>query len=155
MAEWYMADVMEVEDANAAVRARIAAGEKREDGEELQEATYTQLLMGITKASPVSYTHLKEYRDMREKYEDDFRAGMDAEAVKELLQQLDLEQLSEQLHAALKTTSGPVSYTHLFKSPRPAAATLPVSAFLPFSLAMGHGRFPAPADGSFQVLGQL
>ncbi|MFQ7018769.1 MAG: hypothetical protein ACLRRI_03820, partial [Oscillospiraceae bacterium] len=43
----------------------------------------------------------------------------------------------------------------LFKSPRPAAATLPVSAFLPFSLAMGHGRFPAPADGSFQVLGQL
>ena len=46
-----MADVMEVEDANAAVRARIAAGEKREDGDELQEATYTQLLMGITKAS--------------------------------------------------------------------------------------------------------
>ena len=48
----------------------------------------------------------KEYRDMREKYEDDFRAGMGAEAVKELLQQIDLEQLSEQLHAELKTTSG-------------------------------------------------
>ena len=48
----------------------------------------------------------KEYRDMREKYEDDFRAGMGAEAVKELLQQIDLEQLSEQLHAVLKTTSG-------------------------------------------------
>ena len=46
-----MADVMEVEDANAAVRARIANGEVREDGEPLQEATYTQLLMGITKAS--------------------------------------------------------------------------------------------------------
>ena len=46
-----MADILEVEDANAAVRARIANGEKREDGEELQEATYTQLLMGITKAS--------------------------------------------------------------------------------------------------------
>ena len=27
----------------------------------------------------------KEYRDMREKYEDDFKAGMGAEAVKELL----------------------------------------------------------------------
>ena len=40
-------------------------------------------------------------------------------------------------------------------SPRPAAATFPVSAFLPFSLAMGHGRFPALADGSFQVFGQL
>ena len=30
----------------------------------------------------------KEYRDMREKYEDDFDAGMGAEAVKELLQQI-------------------------------------------------------------------
>ena len=39
----------------------------------------------------------KEYRDMREKYEDDFDAGMGAEAVKKLLQQMDLEQLSEQL----------------------------------------------------------
>ena len=48
----------------------------------------------------------KEYRDMREKYEDDFDAGMGAEAVKKLLQQIDLEQLSEQLHAELKTTSG-------------------------------------------------
>ena len=48
----------------------------------------------------------KEYRDYREKYEDDFRAGMGAEAVKELLRQIDLEQLSEQLHAELKTTSG-------------------------------------------------
>ena len=30
-----------------------------------------------------------------------------------------------------------------------------VSAFLPLSLAVGHGRFPTLADGSFQVLGQL
>lgn len=30
-----------------------------------------------------------------------------------------------------------------------------VSAFLPFSFAVGHGRFPALADGSFQVFGQL
>ena len=48
----------------------------------------------------------KEYRDMREKYEDDFKAGMGAEAVKELLAQLDLEQLSEQLRAELKNASG-------------------------------------------------
>ena len=47
----------------------------------------------------------KEYRDMREKYEDDFKAGMGAEAVKELLEQIDLEQLSEQLRAELKTAS--------------------------------------------------
>ena len=48
----------------------------------------------------------KEYRDMREKYEDDFQAGMGAEAVKQLLQDIDLEQLSEQLHAELKNASG-------------------------------------------------
>ena len=46
-----MADVLEVEDENERVRRRIANGEVREDGEPLQEATYTQLLMGITKAS--------------------------------------------------------------------------------------------------------
>ena len=48
----------------------------------------------------------KEYRDMREKYEDDFDAGMGAEAVKKLLQQIDLEQLSQQLRSELKDASG-------------------------------------------------
>ena len=48
----------------------------------------------------------KEYRDMREKYEDDFQAGMGAEAVKKLLQDIDLEQLSNQLHTELKNASG-------------------------------------------------
>ncbi len=47
----------------------------------------------------------KEYRDMREKYEDDFRAGMGAEAVKELLQKIDLDSLSEQLRQELKNAS--------------------------------------------------
>jgi len=47
----------------------------------------------------------KEYRDMREKYEDDFKAGMGAEAVKELLEQIDLETLSVQLREELKTAS--------------------------------------------------
>ena len=47
----------------------------------------------------------KEYRDMREKYEDDFKAGMGAEAVKELLEQINLEELSEQLREELKTAS--------------------------------------------------
>ena len=47
----------------------------------------------------------KDYRDYREKYEDDFRAGMGAEAVKELLQQIDLESLSQQLREELKTAS--------------------------------------------------
>ena len=47
----------------------------------------------------------KEYRDMREKYEDDFKAGMGAEAVKELLEQIDLEELSVQLREELKNAS--------------------------------------------------
>ena len=48
----------------------------------------------------------KEYRDMREKYEDDFEAGMGAEAVKKLLQDINLEELSESLRAELKDASG-------------------------------------------------
>ena len=48
----------------------------------------------------------KEYRDMREKYEDDFQAGMGAEAVKKLLADIDLEQLSAQLHAELRNAAG-------------------------------------------------
>ena len=47
----------------------------------------------------------KDYRDYREKYEDDFRAGMGAEAVKELLEGIDLEELSAQLREELKTAS--------------------------------------------------
>ena len=48
----------------------------------------------------------KEYRDMREKYEDDFKAGMGAEAVKELLHRIDCDKLSEELRAELKDASG-------------------------------------------------
>ncbi len=48
----------------------------------------------------------KEYRDMREKYEDDFQAGMGAESVKILLQDLNLDELSEQLRKELKDASG-------------------------------------------------
>ena len=47
-----------------------------------------------------------EYHQMYEKYEDDFRVGMGAEAIKELLQEIDLEQLSEQLKTELSTASG-------------------------------------------------
>ncbi len=46
-----MVDISELKAANADLAARRAAGEKREDGSELLDATYTQLLMGITKAS--------------------------------------------------------------------------------------------------------
>ncbi len=48
----------------------------------------------------------KEYRDMREKYEDDFEAGMGAEAVKRLLSDIDLDALSAQLREELQQASG-------------------------------------------------
>jgi DNA-directed RNA polymerase subunit beta' len=48
----------------------------------------------------------KEYRDMREKYEDDFQASMGAEAIKLLLSEIDLDRTSEDLKDELVTASG-------------------------------------------------
>ncbi len=48
----------------------------------------------------------KEYRDMREKYENDFDAGMGAEAIKKLLEDIDCEKLSEELRAEMKDATG-------------------------------------------------
>ena len=47
-----------------------------------------------------------EYNDMREKYEDDFEAGMGAESIQKLLAEIDLEQLSAQLKEELESASG-------------------------------------------------
>ncbi len=47
-----------------------------------------------------------EYREMREKYGNDFVAGMGAEAVKKMLVELDLHQLQEDLRTELKEVSG-------------------------------------------------
>ena len=48
----------------------------------------------------------KEYRDLREKYEDDFQASMGAEAIKTLLEEIDLEKESVELKDELATASG-------------------------------------------------
>ena len=48
----------------------------------------------------------KEYRDMREKYEDDFKAGMGAEAIQALLAEIDLDKESEELKTELENSSG-------------------------------------------------
>ncbi len=48
-----------------------------------------------------------EYKSAREKYEDDFRAGMGAEAVRELLAEIDLEALSKELREKLAEATGP------------------------------------------------
>ena len=47
-----------------------------------------------------------EYNDMREKYEDDFKAGMGAESIKELLAEIDLDSLSAELKEELEAASG-------------------------------------------------
>ncbi len=46
----------------------------------------------------------KEYADMRERYDDGFKASMGAEAIKELLMEIDLDKLAEDLKAELETT---------------------------------------------------
>lgn len=47
-----------------------------------------------------------EYREYREKYGNRFRANMGAEAIKELLVEMDLEKLNEELRIELKEVSG-------------------------------------------------
>ncbi|USF28057.1 DNA-directed RNA polymerase subunit beta' [Firmicutes bacterium ASF500] len=69
-------------------------------------AAYIVIDPGFSPLSKNQILSEKEYRDMREKYEDDFDAGMGAEAVKKLLQQIDLDALSEQLRKELKDASG-------------------------------------------------
>ena len=67
----------------------------------------------VTDPGP-EYTHLAknqiltdaEYKKLREYYEDDFDAGMGAEAVKKLLADLDLDELSASLQAQMKEASG-------------------------------------------------
>ncbi|MGN0602195.1 MAG: DNA-directed RNA polymerase subunit beta' [Oscillospiraceae bacterium] len=54
---------------------------------------------GLTKCQLLSEV---DYLEMREKYEDEFKAGMGAEAIKELLQEIDLDKLSAELKAELK-----------------------------------------------------
>ena len=48
----------------------------------------------------------KEYLDMVEKYDDEFKAGMGAEAIKELLCAIDVEELCKQLREELTDATG-------------------------------------------------
>ena len=47
-----------------------------------------------------------EYNSAREKYEDDFKAGMGAEAIRELLKEIDIEKLSKELREKLAESTG-------------------------------------------------
>lgn len=48
----------------------------------------------------------KDYADMREKYEDDFDAGMGAEYIQKLLAEIDLDELAADLKEQLETANG-------------------------------------------------
>ena len=69
-------------------------------------ANYIVIDPGFTPLQKCQILTEREYREMREKYEDDFKAGIGAEAIKELLQQIDCEQLAAQLREELKNASG-------------------------------------------------
>ncbi len=69
-------------------------------------ASYIVIDPGDTPLLKYQILSEKEYRDMYERYEDDFRAGMGAEAIKELLQEIDVEKLCEELHEELEASSG-------------------------------------------------
>ena len=69
-------------------------------------ASYIVLDAGETDLSVKQILSEKEYADAVEKWGNRFRAGMGAEAIKELLQRIDLEKDSEELKAELQEASG-------------------------------------------------
>ena len=69
-------------------------------------ANYIVIDPGFTPLEKCQILTEREYREMREKYEDDFKAGIGAEAIKELLAQIDCDQLATELREELKTASG-------------------------------------------------
>jgi len=69
-------------------------------------ATYIVIDAGDTPLKKNQILTEKEYREMREKYEDDFRAGMGAEAIRDLLLSIDIDSFSEQLKAEARDATG-------------------------------------------------
>ena len=61
---------------------------------------------GDTPLEKMQILNEKEYSEMKERYEDDFQAGMGAEAIKKLLMDIDVEKLSAELREELKNATG-------------------------------------------------
>ena len=61
---------------------------------------------GDTPLEKMQILNEKEYAEMRERYEDDFEAGMGAEAIKKLLQDIDVPTLRDELTAELEDATG-------------------------------------------------
>ena len=69
-------------------------------------ASYVVTEPGNTPLEKKQLLSEKEYRHYREKYGNKFQAGMGAEAIKKLLQDIDLDKESEMLREELKTATG-------------------------------------------------
>ncbi len=69
-------------------------------------ASYAVIDPGTTPLQKKQLLTETEYREMRERYGQAFRASMGAEAVKELLHEIELDKLSRQLRADLKDATG-------------------------------------------------
>jgi len=69
-------------------------------------ASYIVIDSGDTALSKKQLLNEKEHRENVEKYGNRFRAGMGAEAIKELLLEMDLDKLSKELRQDLKGSTG-------------------------------------------------
>ncbi len=69
-------------------------------------ASYIVLDPGETDLAEKQVLSEKEYQDARETYGNKFRVGMGAEAIKELLQKIDLDQQSEELNKEVMDSTG-------------------------------------------------
>ena len=69
-------------------------------------ANYIVIDPGFTPLQKCQILSEREYREMREKYEDDFEAGIGAEAIQKLLAQIDCNELAEELREELKNANG-------------------------------------------------
>ncbi|HAE61873.1 MAG TPA: DNA-directed RNA polymerase subunit beta' [Eubacteriaceae bacterium] len=69
-------------------------------------AAYVITDPGNTPLSPKQLLSEREYREYKEKYGNEFKASIGAEAVKDLLMQVDLEKEAKNLREDLKTSTG-------------------------------------------------
>jgi len=69
-------------------------------------AAYVVIDPGTTPLAPKQVLTEKEYRESVEKFGNNFRAGMGAEAIKELLASLDLDQMSKELRDEVENSNG-------------------------------------------------
>ena len=69
-------------------------------------ASYIVIDPGDTPLTEKQLLNEKEYREYYEKYGSEFKASMGAEAIKELLEKIDLDKAAAELREELKTTTG-------------------------------------------------